>query len=106
MSDVEKKILKIYDGSRPVEDDLFETSRINQLAWTLVVLMAGLAIWLAIALVNAENQRNALITKQCVDPVFKGEVDVACMQVVNSRPHWWNHLWYGMTHLRPAAKES
>ncbi len=105
MSDSEKKILKIYDGSMPVEEDLFETNMINQLAWTLVVLLAGMVVWLAIALVNAENQRNALITKQCADPVFKGEVDVACMQVVNSRPHWWNHLWYGMTHLRPAEKQ-
>ena len=104
MSDVEKKILKIYDGSMPVEDDLFERNWINQLAWTLVVLMAGVAVWLAIALVNAENQRHALATKQCVDPVFQGEVDVACMRVVNSRPHWWDHLWYGMTHLQPAEK--
>jgi len=104
MSDAEKKILKIYDGSRPVDEDLFETSMINQLAWTLVVLMAGLVVWLAIALVNAENQRNALMTKQCADPVFKGEVDVVCLKVVSSRAHWWDHLWYGMTHLRPADK--
>ena len=105
MSDAEKKILKIYDGSRPAEEDLFETNMINQLAWTLVVILGGVVVWLAIALVNAENQRNALMTKQCADPVFKGEVDVACMQVVNSRPHWWNHLWYGMTHLHPAEKQ-
>jgi hypothetical protein len=104
MSDVEKKILKIYDGSMPAEDDLFETNLINQLAWTLVVLIAGVAVWLAIALVNAENQRHALATKQCVDPVFPGEVDVACMRVVKSRAHWWDHLWYGMTHLKPAEK--
>lgn len=102
--EAEKKILKIYDGSLPVEDDLFETNMINQLAWTLVVLFAGLALWLAIALVNAENQRHALATHQCVDQVFKAEVDVACMQVVKSRPHWWEHLWYGMTHVRPAVK--
>ncbi|MES2316132.1 MAG: hypothetical protein V4631_01440 [Pseudomonadota bacterium] len=105
MSDAEKKILEIYDGSMPVEEDLFERSWINQVAWTLVVVMAGIAVWLAIALVNAENQRNALMTKQCVDPVFKEEIDVACMQVVNSRPHWWDHLWYGVTHLQPAAKD-
>ncbi|MES2018407.1 MAG: hypothetical protein V4484_18115 [Pseudomonadota bacterium] len=105
MNDAEEKILKIYDGSRPVEEDLFERSWINQLAWTLVVLVAGLAVWLAIALVNAENQRNALMSKQCLDPVFKSEVDVACLQVVDSRPHWWNHLWYGMTHLRPEGKK-
>ncbi len=108
MSEAEKKILKIYDGSMPVEEDLFEKSWINQLAWTLVVLFAGLAVWLAISLVNAENQRHALMTKQCVDPVFKTDVDVACLQLVNSRAHWWNHLWYGMTHLSPvdpAAKK-
>ncbi|WP_426100601.1 hypothetical protein [Massilia sp. TSP1-1-2] len=106
MSDeTEKKILKIYDGSRPDVKDLFETSHVNQVAWTLAVLMAGLALWLAIALVNAENQRHALMTKQCEDKVFKGEVDVICMQVVNSRPHWWEHLWYGLTHLQPSVKE-
>ena len=103
MNDAEKKILKIYDGSMPVEDDLFETNLINQVAWTLVVLFAGLAVWLAIALVNAENQRHALMTKQCQDPVFKTEVDASCLQVVNSREHWWNHLWYGMTHLKPSV---
>lgn len=101
----EKKILKIYDGSLPDTKDLFDTSHVNQVAWTLAVLMTGLALWLAIALVNAENQRHALMTKQCADPVFKGEVDIACMQVVNSRPHWWEHLWYGMTHLKPGVKD-
>ena len=45
------------------------------------------------------------MTKQCADPVFKGEVDVICMQVVSSRPHWWEHLWYGMTHLKPGVKD-
>lgn len=102
--DAEGKILKIYDGSRPVEEDLFETTRVNQVAWTLAVLMAGLVLWLAIALINAENQRYALITKQCEDPVFKGDVNPACLQVVSSRPHWWEHLWYGMRHLSPAEK--
>ena len=101
----EEKILKIYDGSQPDVKDLFETSHINQVAWTLAVLMTGLVFWLAIALVNAENQRHALMTKQCADPVFKGEVDVICMQVVNSRPHWWEHLWYGMTHLKPSVQQ-
>ena len=103
--EAEKKILKIYDGSRPDVQDLFETSHINHVAWSLAVLLAGLALWLGIALVNAENQRHALITKQCADPVFKGDVDVICMQVVSSRAHWWQHLWYGMTHLHPSVKE-
>ena len=105
MNDAEKKILKIYDGSRPVDEDLFETSYVNHIAWTLAVLMTGVALWFGIALVNAENQRYALLTKQCQDPMFKTEVDMACLQVVDSRPHWWDHLWYGVTHLHPEAKK-
>ncbi len=103
--EAEKKILKIYDGSLPDEKDLFETSHVNHVAWSLLVLMMGLVLWLAIALVNAENQRHALMTKQCADPVFKGEVDAICMQVVNSRPHWWDHLWYGLTHVKPTVQK-
>ncbi len=99
--EAEKKILKIYDGSRPVVADLFESNMINQLAWTLVVLLAGVVVWFALAVVNAENQRFALINKQCQDPVFKGEIDKACLKLVNSREHWWQHLWYGVTHLQP-----
>lgn len=104
MSDPQEKLLKIYDGSRPVEEDLFERNWINQLAWSLVVVACSVVVWFAIAIVNAENQRHALMTKQCADPVFKGEIDTRCLQVVSSREHWWQHLWYGITHLRPAEK--
>jgi hypothetical protein len=103
MSDVEREVLKIYDGSRPNEEDLFETSNVNQLAWTLVVVLAGVIIWLCIALVNAENQRNALMTNKCPDPVFKGAIDQRCLVMVRSRDHWWQHLWYAMTHVTPSA---
>lgn len=99
MNDKEGEILKIYDGSAPVEEDLFERSYVNQVAWTLAVAFGGLAIWLSIALVNAENQRNALATNQCADPLFKGEVDKKCMVVVRSRDHWWQHWWYAVTHV-------
>lgn len=101
MSEKEGKVLKIYDGSRPLDEDLFETSHVNQVAWTLVVLLGGLVFWLAIALVNAENQRNALMRKQCADPIFAGEIDQRCMATVHSREHWWEHLWYGLNHLSP-----
>lgn len=101
MSDAEEKLLKIYDGSKPDVDTLFETSTVNQLAWTLVALLSGVVLWFAIALVNAENQRNALISKQCEDPVFKGEIDKRCLMTVSSREHWWQHLWYAATNLRP-----
>lgn len=101
MSEKEEKVLKIYDGSRPLEEDLFERSYVNQVAWTLALVFGGLLLWALIALVNAENQRYALLTKKCEDPVFKGETDLACLQVVDSRPHFWNHLGYALTHVSP-----
>lgn len=106
MSDVEREVLKMYDGSRPNEEDLFETSNVNQLAWTLVVLFAGLVVWLAIALVNAENQRYALMTNKCPDPVFKGAIDQQCMVMVHSRDHWWQHLWFALSHVSPALPKA
>ncbi|WP_288380233.1 hypothetical protein [uncultured Massilia sp.] len=99
-NDVEREVLKMYDGSRPNEDDLFETSNVNHIAWGLAIFFAGLAIWLAIALVHAENQRYALMTNKCPDPLFKGGIDKACLVTVRSRDHWWEHLWYGFTHVR------
>jgi hypothetical protein len=103
MSNAEGKILKIYDKSKPDEEHLFDSSNWNHLAWTLVVVLAGLVFWLAVALVNAENQRNALVSKQCQDPIFKGEIDQQCLLTVHSREHWWQHLWYGMRHVKPEA---
>ncbi|MDL2355842.1 MAG: hypothetical protein QFF03_11350 [Pseudomonadota bacterium] len=99
----EREVLKIYDGSKPREEDLFETSNVNQLAWTLVVLFGGLLIWLCIALANAENQRYALITNKCADPLFKGELDQKCLVMVHSRAHWWEHVGYAMMHVTPPA---
>jgi hypothetical protein len=77
---------------------------VNHLAWTLVVVFAFATIWLCIALVNAENQRYALMTNKCQDPVFKTGVDKACLYTVRSREHWWQHLWYGFTHVKPESK--
>ena len=101
MSDVEREVLKMFDGSKPVDEDLFETSNVNQLAWTLAAVFGGLVIWLSIALVNAENQRYALMTNKCPDPVFKGEIDKRCLVLVRSREHWWQHWWYGVSHVTP-----
>jgi hypothetical protein len=101
MKDVEGKVLAMYEGARPREEDLFETSHVNHVAWSLVVILAGIVIWLCIAIVNAENQRYALMTGKCPDPVFKGGVDKACLYTVRSRDHWWEHLWYAFTHVKP-----
>lgn len=103
MSEKEGKILKIYDGSIPREEDLYDLTWVNQVAWTLAVVFGGIIIWLAIALVNAENQRYAMASGKCADPVFKGAFDQKCLSLVNARDHWWEHLWYGVTHLKPEA---
>lgn len=73
----------------------------KQLPWTLLLIAAALIVWLALALVQAENQRNALVSKTCADPVFKGEVDPKCLAHVKSREHWWQHLSYALQHVQP-----
>lgn len=73
----------------------------KHLPWTLLALALALCVWLSLAIISAENQRYALIQKVCADRVFKGEIDEQCMATVQSRPHWWQHLGYAMTHVRP-----
>jgi hypothetical protein len=103
MSDAEGKILKIYDKSKPEDEDLHDTSYYIHWAWAIVVVLAGVVFWLCLTLVNAENQRYALVTNKCADPVFKGSIDQRCLLTVRSRDHWWEHLWYGVTHVKPEA---
>jgi hypothetical protein len=98
--DKEQRILSMFDKSSANDEDLFETSHVNHIAWSIAVVALGLVIWLAIALVRAENHRYALESGMCQDPVFKGKVDVDCMKTVRSRDHWWEHLWFGVTHVR------
>jgi hypothetical protein len=104
--DVEREVLKMYEGSRPNEDDLFETSHVNHVAWSLAAVCGLAVIWLCIALVNAENQRNALVNNMCRDQVFNTGVDKKCLVTVSSRDHWWEHLWYGVTHVRPEVSDA
>ncbi|MCS0589288.1 hypothetical protein ACFQ09_22320 [Massilia norwichensis] len=106
MSDVEGKILKMYDKSKPEDEDLADTKYYLHWLWGVVAVLVGMVFWLCIALVNAENQRYALLTNKCADPVFKGEVDRQCLRIVSSRDHWWEHLWYGVTHLRAEQPEA
>lgn len=101
MSDREKVIMKAYDALEPDEKRLFSVSNVNHLAWSLVVVLTLVLGWFAAALVNAENQRHALLTKQCQDRVFKEEVDKTCLLNVRSREHWWQHLSYALGHLSP-----
>ena len=101
MSEKEKRVIAMFEKAIPDDEKLFDTSSVNQLAWSLLVIAIGLIIWLTIALVNAENQRNAYATNACPDPVFKGAVDARCMKSVKSREHWWQHVTYAITHVAP-----
>lgn len=71
----------------------------KQLPWSLLTLAVALMLWLAVALVSAENQRYALLTGACADAVFKADIDGKCVATVESRDHWWQHLAYALTHL-------
>jgi len=97
----EGQVMKIYKESSPAIENLFEWAYINHLAWSIAVVALGMLVWLTLALSNAENQRYALLTKQCADPVFKGELDKKCLRSVQSREHWWQHVGYALTHLSP-----
>lgn len=102
MTDREKTIMQAYDALAPDEKKLFSVSNVNHLAWSLVIVLVLLLGWFAAALVNAENQRHALMTRQCQDRVFKEEVDKTCLLNVRSREHWWQHLSYALNHLSPS----
>jgi hypothetical protein len=67
--------------------------------WILLACVLGAIVWLTLALVNAENVRHGLMSGLCADPVFKGEIDRACLASVQSRVHWWQHVQHGLTHL-------
>jgi hypothetical protein len=101
MENREDGVMKMIRESEPNEADLFERPWINHFAWTSVILLCALVFWMALALVNAENQRNALANKGCRDRVFKEEVDKVCLLTVQSREHWWEHLIYAMRHTSP-----
>jgi hypothetical protein len=101
MEEREEGVMRAFRESTPDEAGLVQRTWVNHLAWTLVVLLAGLVFWLVLAVVNAENQRNALASKMCRDQVFKEEIDRQCMLGVQSREHWWQHLAYAMQHTKP-----
>lgn len=71
----------------------------KSLPWILLGWALGGVIWLALALVSAENVRHGLMSGLCADPVYKGEIDGKCLASMQSRAHWWQHLQHGLTHL-------
>jgi len=101
MKNREEDVMEAFRGSTPDEAELYNRSWINHTAWTLVVLLAALVFWMAVALANAENQRYALANKQCRDRVFPEEIDRNCLLSVHSREHWWEHVAFAMWHTKP-----
>jgi hypothetical protein len=101
MSDTEKEVMTIYRESAPDEDRLFWQSHVNHFAWSLLLIVIAFCFWLVVALANAENQRNAYALNKCADPMFKGEVVAQCLKTVRTREHWWQHVYFALTHTSP-----
>ena len=99
MNENEKKVMAIYRETRPPSVFVGAPSTVNHLAWSLLAIAVGLILWLTIAIVNAENLRQALATKACRDRVFYAELDQRCLAFVQTRDHWWQHLQHGLIHL-------
>ena len=94
----QKTLMSMYRETRPREF-VGQKSTTNHLAWSLLILLSALAIWLVLALAAAENQRYALQTKACQDHVFPTEIDMACLKQIKSREHWWQHVGHALVHL-------
>ena len=94
----EGKVMEIYKQSSPQIENLFEWAYINHVAWSLALVLLAVVVWLSVVLVKVENQRHALLTKQCQDKVFTTEIDKKCLRNVNSREHWWQHLQNALMH--------
>ncbi len=61
-----------------------------------LVLCAFILVWLAIALVRAENQRYALLLGMCTQEAPIRMVDFDCLDRVQTRTGWWWHLFYAL----------
>jgi len=70
----------------------------NQWKSVILVFALGAIVWLSIALVQTENQRNAAMSGVCIDPNFKNQ-DEKCLKYIETRKHWWQHLQYALTNI-------
>ncbi|MFT5643489.1 MAG: hypothetical protein ACI83P_001036 [Janthinobacterium sp.] len=100
MNENEKKVMAIYRETRLPSVFIGVPSTTNHLAWSLLAIVVGLILWLTIAVTHAENQRNALMTRVCQDRVFDVELDRHCLAFVQTRDHWWQHVYYALSHVR------
>ena len=98
MNEKEKKVMAMYRETLPPHVFIGVPSTTNHLAWSLLAITVGLIVWLTIAVVHAENQRNALVTRVCQDRVFDAELDLHCLAFVQTRAHWWQHVHYALAH--------
>jgi len=100
-AEAEGEVMKMYSESGPDEKKLYNKSYVNHFAWSLFLVACAVIFWLLIALANAENQGQALVTKQCQDRVFKEEIDFKCLRTVQAREHWWQNVGYALMHTSP-----
>lgn len=67
----------------------------KKLPWILCAVALAFVAWLALAVASVESQRQALAAKACA------AADAQCLAAAQTREHWWQHLAYAMTHVRP-----
>lgn len=99
--DKQQGVIAMIDKGMPSDLPAEQPDTVNHLAWSLLAVAVLVIAWLTIALINAENQRNAYASGLCKDPLFKNEVEALCLKSVDTREHWWQHIGYAMTHLNP-----
>ena len=90
----------MYRETRPPRVFVGEPSTTNHAPWSLLAVTVGAIVWLTIAVVHTENERNALFTRACQDRVFDAELDQHCIAFVQTRDHWWQHVGYALSHVQ------
>jgi len=70
----------------------------KKLPWVLLGAALVLVLWMALALLNAEGQRETMMARACAGPLAKGVAPPQC--AVLAGEHWWQHLGYALTHVQ------
>lgn len=61
---------------------------------TLLMALAVIVVWMAVALARVENERYALALGMCRLP--SGMADSACLARAETRTSWAWHIWYAL----------
>lgn len=63
----------------------------------LIIVLAGLLVFVTARLVHVENQRYALLGGLCRSELHPALPDTRCLKTVETRTSWVWHLYYALT---------